>query len=108
MPGVVRLTDSEVGQCSQPCIQPAPTVGRGGVESLSYSPDTFTNSLNTVRKGDLGETKCVCAAKYTNTSGSGDVFVNGKPIVRLGDETTCNTCGIKGVTSSASGDVIAD
>lgn len=107
MPGVVRLTDVEAGTCALPCKDGGP-ISRDGVESLGYSPDTFTNNLNTVRQGDLGETLCPCSALYTNTSGSGDVFVNGKPIVRLGDETTCNTCGAKGATSSASGDVIAD
>jgi len=72
---------------------------------VTGSPDTFTNSLNTLRKNfrDMGTHCCCCGPNIWGTLvGSDDTFVNADGVVRLGDLDWC--CGGVGNMITASED----
>lgn len=56
---------------------------------------------------DLKLPDCPHGGTFTSVSGSSTVFVNGKPVTRIGDTTTCGTCGESGTHSTGSANVFA-
>jgi uncharacterized Zn-binding protein involved in type VI secretion len=83
--------------CPHVCIGP----------TIDGSNDVFINSLNAIRKGDPGIHAACCGPNTFNTNeGSPNVFVNGKPLVRLNDET--KHCGGTGHTITGSPNVFVN
>lgn len=85
MPAVVRFRDVCSGHADFP--------PRDNIEASS---NVFANSLGVHRQGDYWNVHCnpvpVCHSGFT-TSGSSSVFVNSKPIARIGDDISCgSTC----------------
>ena len=56
---------------------------------------------------NLGLPDCPHGGVYTSTNGSSSVFVENKPITRIGDTTNCNNCGQSGSHSTGSNNVFA-
>ena len=82
--------------CPHTCVGP-------GVQG---SPDVFTNSKPTMRKGDAGVHAACCGPnKWNVQKGSGTGVVNGKEITRKGDPTV--HCGNTGKTIKGSNNVKA-
>lgn len=62
---------------------------------ISASNDVFINSLGAARKDDPGIHAVCCGPNtFTINEGSDNVFVNGKPMARMGDQT--KHCGGNG------------
>ncbi|MBQ9395316.1 MAG: PAAR domain-containing protein [Proteobacteria bacterium] len=62
---------------------------------INASTNVFINGLGACRKDDPGIHAVCCGPNtYTTAQGSNNVNVNGKPLVRLGDQTS--HCGGKG------------
>lgn len=86
MPAVVRLGD--------PCS------GHGGFPSrpnITASTNVLINGLGAHRVGDAWAVHCDPSACHggVEASGSGTVFVNGKPLARVGDAVDCgSTCAV--------------
>jgi len=95
MPPVSRVGDMVSGHVSFP---PTPAVAGSG--------DVFTNNISTHRKGDtvLPHASPSPSPPHSRatSAGSGTVFVNGKPITRIGDACDCG-----GSLMVGSGNVIA-
>lgn len=75
---------------------------------MQGSPDVYINGLPAARVQDMGQHMACCGPNtFKLTKGSDTVFVNGKALMRKGDETT--HCGIsKGQVTTGSGDVYAN
>ena len=87
MPGIVRLGDGCSGHgCHPPRVND------------SASSNVFINGLGAHRVGDHWVTHC-CGNNChdgTMSGGSGKVFVNGKPLARVGDAISCGSVAAKG------------
>ena len=71
---------------------------------ISASNDVFINNLGAARKGDPGiHAACCCPNTYTLNAGSDNVYINGKPAVRMFDET--KHCGGNGKVITGSPNV---
>ena len=71
---------------------------------IAGSPNVFTNSLPSMRKGDPGiHAACCDGNSWVSNAGSGTVFINGKPATRKGDAT--KHCGGNGTVTVGSGNV---
>ena len=83
MPAVVRLGDMSSGH---PHCYPARP-------STSASVDVFCNNIGVHRLGDSWATHGACPAHAPHggiaSSGSSTVYVNGKPVCRIGDAISC-------------------
>ena len=86
MPPAVRLSDLALvlgdGHgcllCSHICTGPI----------IDASNNVMINSLGAARKNDPGiHSSCCGPNTYKTAEGSSNVFVNGKPLVRMGDKT---------------------
>jgi len=93
MPAVARLGDTCTGHG---CFPP-----RANDEA---SPDVFVNSLGAHRVGDHWQTHCCGPSCHDSVlaNGSSTVFVNGKPLGRIGDAIACGSA-----VASGSGNVFA-
>lgn len=81
--------------CPHTCVGPA----------IMGSPNVFTNSMPSVRVGDMGIHAACCGPNmWQAAKGSGTVFINGKAAHRLDDKTT--HCGGSGQTIVGSPTVI--
>lgn len=62
------------------------------------SPDVFINGIAAHRVGDGWETHCCGSSCHGSTmaSGSSTVFVNGKPLARIGDQVACGSSSAQG------------
>lgn len=91
---VVRLGD----QCSghYPCFGPRP--------SVSGSPDVMVESIPAIRVGDPWALHC-CGSCHTGTTakGSGTVFANGQPLMRIGDQIDCGSVSAQGASTVFAG-----
>jgi uncharacterized Zn-binding protein involved in type VI secretion len=84
---VVRIADKSAGHIPFP--------GRPNIEA---SMNVFINNKGAHRKGDKWVIHCagpICHDGKT-ASGSASVFVNGKPIARVGDTITCGDVAKEG------------
>ncbi len=63
--------------------------------------------MATHRQNDTGSTNCPHGGTFISSNSSSSVFVNGKPITRIGDTTLCSKCGKTGSHNSGSPDVFA-
>lgn len=84
MPAVCRLGDKST---QDPCGAPPRA-------NNAASGNVFTNNKGTHRKGDSWELHaCPNAGMHdaTTSGGSSTVFVNGKPIARIGDAISCGS-----------------
>lgn len=83
MPAVSRLGDFDTGHG---CFPPRP--------NNSASGNVFTNGIATHRQDDGWHPHCCpnngCHGSVTS-SGSSSVFVNGRPIARIGDPVACGS-----------------
>ncbi len=81
MPAVVRYGDLCTGHGCW-----------GSRPNDSASGDVFANDLGTHRVGDHWKTHC-CDTCHdgSQSSGSPNVFVNGKPFARVGDSISCGS-----------------
>ena len=93
MPGAARLGDTCTGHDGWP---PRP--------NDSASSDVFINGKGAHRQGDHWVTHCRRRRCHDSTCacGSSTVFVNGKPLARIGDAIACGS-----TIASGSSDVIA-
>jgi len=93
MPAVARLGDTCTGHG---CFPP-----RANDEA---STDVFINGLGAHRVGDHWQTHCCGPSCHDSTlaAGSATVFVNGKPLGRIGDAIACGSA-----VASGSGNVFA-
>lgn len=82
MPSVIRLGDPLV-----PHIPWSDHILNSG------SADVITNGRGTVRVGDSTTIHYSGKSKHSSTqaTGSGTVFVNGKPVARTGDQIACGS-----------------
>lgn len=83
MPGVARVGD----QCTGHGEFPPRPADQG-------SPDVFFNGIAAVRAGDHWIKHCNddhSCHDSTGASGSSTVFVNGKPLMRVGDPIACGS-----------------
>ena len=60
------------------------------------------------RLGDMGSCNCPHGGSFVITSASSNVVVEGQQCARLGDSTTCTSCGCSGRIISASSDVLVN
>ena len=97
MPAVTRIGDTTSGTCNKglPCCPH----GRTGTNGTA-SPNVTVNGIQLHRLNDTGPTNCPHA-------GSGTVTCNGRPVVRVGDATVCQSCGLGGTHVSGSPNVTA-
>ena len=83
--------------CPHVCVGP----------TIDGSNDVFINSLNAIRKGDPGIHAACCGPNNFKTNqGSPNVFVNGKPLVRMNDQT--KHCGGMGKMINGSPNVFVN
>lgn len=84
MPAVTRLGDACTGHG---CWPPRP--------STDASPDVFINDIAAHRQGDTWAAHTCPSIPETHASvlanGSATVFVNGKPLGRIGDPVACGS-----------------
>jgi uncharacterized Zn-binding protein involved in type VI secretion len=87
MPGVVRLGDTCTGHG---CFPP-----RANDEASS---DVFVNGIGAHRVGDHWVVHCCGPSCHDSNmaQGSGTVFVNGKPLARIGDNVACGSAAAVG------------
>lgn len=91
MPGVARLNDSIAGttsgEHSTHTVSPCPPSAISGFISGGCSPNVYCNGLPVATVGSVTteNDSCCGSAKGTVATGSSKVFVNGKPIARIGD-----------------------
>lgn len=87
MPSVVRLGDVCTGHGCFP--------SRPNVEA---SDNVFVNQLGAHRVGDAWDSHCCGPSCHSSTqsSGSSTVFVNGKPLARVGDTIACGSTNQQG------------
>lgn len=95
MPAVARLGDTDTGHG---CWPPRP--------SAAGSPNVFVNGRAVVRQDDAWQPHTCPSIPETHggslSGGSSKVFVNGKPIGRIGDSISCGS-----VVAEGSGNVFA-
>ena len=96
MPAVVRLGDLSAGHPH--CYPTRP--------NTEASPNVFVNNKGAHRLGDAWAVHGACPDHTPHggaaSSGSGSVYVNGKPVCRIGDAISCGDTMAQG-----SGDVFA-
>ncbi len=93
MPAVARFGD----RCSgHGCFPPRP--------NDDGSPDVFVNGLAAHRRGDHWMSHCCGLTCHDSVlaGGSGTVFVNGRPLGRVGDGVACGS-----VVAQGSGNVFS-
>tara|TARA_B100001059_G_scaffold213064_1_gene228632 strand:- start:538 stop:918 length:381 start_codon:yes stop_codon:yes gene_type:complete len=86
---VARVGDFHVGHF---CLGTG--AGFHATPFITGSTNVLTNSRFTCKMGDV----TICGDKAI--SGAGSVFVNGKPILRMGDATSGHSCTEATVTTS--------
>lgn len=87
MPAATRKGDNCSGH---KCFPPRP--------SSEGSPDVFINGRASVRQGDGYDRHC-CGGNCHRSQlavGSSTVFVNGKPVGRIGDDVACGSVAAVG------------
>lgn len=97
MPAVARLGDFCTGHGSFP---PRP--------SDEGSPDVFINSIAALRLGDHWSVHCKPGGPChdsTQATGSNSVFVNGRPLARVGDVVACGSLIANGSPNVYAGDL---
>lgn len=96
MPAVTRLGDACTGHG---CWPPRPSTGA--------SPDVFVNGIAAHREGDAWAPHTCPTIPETHASvlaaGSTTVFVNGKPLGRIGDPVACGSSVAVGSANVFSG-----
>lgn len=87
MPAVARLGDQCTGHG---CFPPRP--------SSSGASTVFANGIAVHRQDDAWESHCCGPACHgsTTSAGSGTVFVEGKPVARIGDAVACGSAIAEG------------
>lgn len=102
MPSAVRDGDETTGECNKglPCCPH----GRTGTVSVASS-NVFVNRKGLHRLSDTGPTNCLHGGVFTSVAGSATVFCNGRPVIRIGDATICQSCGQQGNHTTGSGTV---
>lgn len=87
MPQTVRLGDRCTGHS---CYPPRP--------NIQASEDTFINKRGAHRLGDAWAVHCCGIACHGGNlaKGSPNVFVNGKPLGRIGDAVSCGSVAMTG------------
>lgn len=95
MPGAVRLGDMSTGHAH--CYEARP--------NIEASSDVLINGQGAHRVGDAWTVHGACNDHSPHDGvaigGSGSVFVNGKPLCRIGDSISCGD-----TMATGSGDVI--
>lgn len=96
MPPITRIGDLSSGD---PCGAPShpPIVG---------SPNVFVEKIPAVRVGDqYADHACPASSSHSSSasSGSSTVFVNGKPVHRIGDSVSCGSTSSKGAGTVSAG-----
>ena len=105
MPAASRLGDtSDISADAHGCPG-CPHPGKGPF--VNVSKDVFINGRGAARQDDLGIHAICCGPNiYTAKQGSPTVYVNNKPLMRVGDPT--KHCGGDGSVTDGSPDVFAD
>lgn len=104
MPAVARIGDTTTGVCNKglPCCPH----GRTGTDATA-SPNVTVNGIPLHRLHDTGPTNCPHGGTFESVVGSNTVTCNGRRVVRIGDATVCQSCGMGGTHSSGSPNVTA-
>ncbi len=93
MPSAARLSDIALVNGDAHGCSVCPHVASGPI--ISASVNVFINGLGAARKGDPGIHAVCCGPNtFTINAGSDNVYVNGKPLARMQDET--KHCGGNG------------
>lgn len=93
MPLVARMTDAIVGTGQGGAIT--------GTITANCSSDVYVNGLQVATVGSITTEACqLHAGAGVIAVGSATVFVNGKPVARLGDEVTSH-CGVSFITTGS-------
>lgn len=79
MANVAYKASKSAGKCGKPPTSPD-----------QWSPNVYAEGLNVVRKSDKWVEHCNTDCHIpTQASGSPNVFVNGLPLARVGDDMDC-------------------
>lgn len=102
MPAAVRDGDATMGTCDKglPCFPH----GRSGTVSVT-SGNVFVNGRGLHRLNDTGPTNCPHGGTFASVAGSASVCCNGRPVIRIGDATMCQSCGQSGTHTTGSRNV---
>lgn len=93
MPAVTRIGDNTSGICDigDDCCPHS----RTGTNKIG-SPNIFINGKPLHLVTHTGPCNCPHGGTFKSTVGASDVIANGYKVTRIGDETICQNCGMKG------------